>query len=182
MGWPLFSIHPVLDKNLDDQAGGPDKMKSIVFQNVPYNILIRISKIYQACIKLSYTPSKWCESDVIFFPKPETPRNDLPNSFRPISKFDVILKGLEKLVKWELERTSLSEKPLHKNQHAYSRVCNVDTTLAQVVDLAEKWPLRHEFTLGAFIDISGAFNNLNPNQTKGGRNHTAACLDALPVQ
>ena len=101
-------------------AGGPDKMKSIVFQNISYNILIRISKIYQACIKLSYTPSKWCESDVIFLPKPEKPRNDLPNSFRPISKLNVILKGLEKLVKWELERTSLSEKPLHKYTHGHN--------------------------------------------------------------
>ena len=169
----------VLDKYLDDlsflspdwvkeafnnmypyNAGGPDKMKSIIFQNIPMNILIRISKLYKACIKLSYTPSKWCESDVIFLPKPGKPSYDIPNSFRPISKFNVILKGLEKLVKWELERTSLSEKPLHKNQHAYSRVRNVDTALAQVVDLAERGPLRQEFTLGAFIDISGAFNNL----------------------
>ena len=94
-------------------AGGPDRMKSIVFQNLPHSTLIRISKIYQACIKLSYTPSTWCEFDVIFLPKPEKPRYALPNSFRPISKFNVILKGLEKLVKWELERTSLSEKPLH---------------------------------------------------------------------
>ena len=127
-----FQYNTVLDKNLDDlsflnpnkvkeafnsmnsyNAGGPDRMKSIVFQNMPYNILIRISKIYQACIKLSYTPSTWCESDVIFLPKPEKPRYDLPNSFRPISKLNVILKGLEKLVKWELERTSLSKKPLH---------------------------------------------------------------------
>ena len=123
-------------------------MKSIIFQNVPQNILIRISKLYQACIKLSYTPAKWCESDVIFLPKPEKPRYDIPNSFRPISKFNVILKGLEKLVKWELERTSLSEKPLHKNQHVYSRVRNVDTALAQVVNLAERGPLRQEFALG----------------------------------
>ena len=63
-------------------------------------------------------------------------------------------------MKWELERTSLKEKPLHKNQHAYSRVKNVDTALAQVVDVAEKGPLRKEFTLGVFIDIAGAFNNL----------------------
>ena len=59
-----------------------------------------------------------------------------------------------------MERTSLSEKPLHKNQHAYSRVNNVDTALAQVVQEAEKGPLRQEFTLGVFIDIAGAFNNL----------------------
>ena len=63
-------------------------------------------------------------------------------------------------MKWELERTSLSENPLNENQHAYSRVYNVDTALAQVVDEAEKGPLRKEFSLGVFIDIAEAFNNL----------------------
>ena len=125
-------------------------MKSIVFQNLPQNMLTRISKLYKACIKLSYTPQKWCEADVIFLAKPDKPRYDLPNS-------NVILKGLEKLVKWELERTSLFEKPIHKDQHAYSRVYNVDTALVQVVDEAEKGPLRKEFNLGVFIDIAGAF-------------------------
>ena len=67
-------------------------------------------------------------------------------------------------MKWELEITSLKEKPLHKNQHAYSRVKNVDTALAQVVDIAEKGPLRKEFTLGVFIDIAGAFNNLKTDK------------------
>ena len=54
---------------------------------------------------------------------------------------------------------------MHKNQHAYSRVKNVDTALAQVVDVAEKGPLRKEFTLGVFIDIAGAFNNLKTEKT-----------------
>ena len=67
-------------------AGGPDGMKSIVFQNLPDNMLNRISKIYQACVKLSFTPPKWCEADVIFLAKPDKPRYDVPNSFRPISK------------------------------------------------------------------------------------------------
>ena len=88
-------------------SGGPDGMKSIVFQNLPYNMLTRISKIYKACMKLSYTPKKWCEADIIFLAKPEKPRYDLPNSFRPISKFNVILKGLEKLEKGAGENFSL---------------------------------------------------------------------------
>ena len=134
-------------------AGGPDTLKSVVFQNLPDKVLTRISKIYKACIKLNHTPQTWCEADVIFLAKPEKARYDLPNSFRPILKFNVILKGLEKLVKWELEKTSLSINPLHKTQHAYSRVYNVDTALTQVVDEAEKGPLRKKFTLAVFIDI-----------------------------
>ena len=74
-------------------SGGPDTMKSVVFQNLPYNVLTRISKIYKVCIKLSHTPQCWCEADVIFLAKPEKARYDIPNSFRPISKFNVILKG-----------------------------------------------------------------------------------------
>ena len=106
----------VLDRNLNDLSfldpnrikeafndmksfneGGPDGMKSIVFQNLPENFLARISKIYKACIKLNHTPPIWCEADVIFLAKPDKSRYDLPNSFRPISKFNVILKGLENL-------------------------------------------------------------------------------------
>ena len=33
-------------------AGGPDGMKAIVYQNLPWNMLTRISKIYKACIKV----------------------------------------------------------------------------------------------------------------------------------
>ena len=132
-------------------AGGPDGMKAIVYQNLLLNMLTRISKIYKACIKISYTPQKWCEADVIFLAKSDKQRCDLPNSFRPIFMFNVIFKGLEKLVKWELERTSLTEKPLNRNQHAYSRVYNVDTALAQVVDEAEKAPCRRNSLLESLL-------------------------------
>ena len=145
-------------------AGGPDGMKAIALQSLPNNMLYRCSKIYKACIKLSHTPRQWCEADVIFMAKDNKPCYNKPGSFRPISKFDVLLKGLEKLVKWELERTSLAENPLHENQHAYSRVRNVDTALVTVVNQIEKGLLRQQFTLAVFIDISGAFNNLNTDK------------------
>ncbi len=59
----LSFLHPLRVKEAFDNmnsynAGGPDGLKSIVFQNLPHNMLIRISKLYKACIKLSYTPTK----------------------------------------------------------------------------------------------------------------------------
>ena len=53
---------------------------------------------------------------------------------------------------------------MHMNQHAYSRTKNVDTALAQVVDVAEQGPLLKQFTLGVFIDITGAFNYLKTDK------------------
>ena len=40
----------------EHNSGGPDTMKSVVFQNLPYNVLTRISKLYKVCIKLSHAP------------------------------------------------------------------------------------------------------------------------------
>ena len=142
-------------------AGGPDGLKAIVFQNLPINIITKISQIYKACISLAYTPKEWCLSNVIFLAKPNKDRYDEPGSFRPISMFNALIKGLEKLVKWELERNALSSKPLHKDQHAFSREKGTDTALVRVVDTIEKGLLRNQFTLGVFIDIAGAFNNLD---------------------
>ena len=100
----------------------------------------------------------------IFLAKPGKERYDKPNSFRPISMFNVLPKGLEKLVKWELERNSLSTNPLYKDQHAFRREKGTDTALVRVVDNIEKGLLRNQFTLGVFIDIAGAFNNLKTDK------------------
>ena len=146
-------------------SGGPSGMKAIVFQKLPYNFLVRISKIYKACMKLSYTPKPWCVANVIFLAKPGKDRYDTANSHRPISMFEVPLKGKEKLVKWDLERNSLSEKPLHKDQHAFRRHLGTDTALVRVVDIIEKGLLiRGQITFGFFIDIRGAFNNIKTDK------------------
>ena len=145
-------------------SGGPDEIKAIVFQQLPNNIIIRISYIYKACLRLGYTPKQWCIANVIFLAKPNKDRYDIPNSFRPISMFNVLLKGLEKIVKWELERNSLSSNPLHDEQHAFSREKGTDTALVRVVDTIERGLLTAKLTLGVFIDIMGAFNNLKTNK------------------
>ena len=145
-------------------SGGPDGLKAIVFQKLPNNVIIKISYIYKACLLLAYTPKEWCIANVIFLAKPSKGRYDNPNSFRPISMFNVLLKGLEKLVKWELERNSLSSNPLHPDQHAFSREKGTDTALVRVVDIIEKGLLTQQFTLGVFLDIKGAFNNLKTHK------------------
>jgi hypothetical protein len=68
-------------------ASGPDGLKAIVFQQLLHNILVRLCKVYKACILLNHTPIKWCYADVIFLPKSNKTSYDTPNAFRPISKF-----------------------------------------------------------------------------------------------
>ena len=87
---------------------------------------------------------------------------NLAKSFRPISLSSFYMKGLERLVFWELERTSLTENPLHPNQHAFRKSKGTDTALSSVVNEIEKGLYNKDtYTLCVFLDIQGAFDNLN---------------------
>ena len=139
-------------------------IKAIVYQKLPQRMLSRLTDIYRACIRLNHTPAQWCKADVIFLAKNGKTSYDLASSFRPISKFGIPLKGLEKLVKWEIERTALKVKPLFKDQHAYSRIKNTETAILRIIDEIEKGLLRKEYTLVVYLDLKGAFNNLNTDE------------------
>jgi hypothetical protein len=72
-----------------------------------------------------------------------------------------LLKCLERLVLWELESTALESNPLSRFQHAFRRDRGTDTALSEVVDKIESGLLRGQYTLGVFLDIQGAFDNLS---------------------
>jgi hypothetical protein len=46
-------------------------------------------------------------------------------------------------------------------QHAFRKNKGTDTALSEAVDKIEARMLRKEYTLGVFLDIAGAFNNLS---------------------
>jgi hypothetical protein len=56
---------------------------------------------------------------------------------------------------------SRRQKPLSKAQHAFRKDKGTDSALSEVVDKIEAGLLRQEHTLGVFLDIAGAFNNLS---------------------
>ncbi len=143
------------------KASGPDGIKPMVLHHLPQNFLERLLLIYKACIQLGYTPDSWCQAKAVFIPKPNKPSYDTPKSLRPITLSNYLIKGLEKLIKWKLEETSLQENPLHVNQHAFTKGKGTDTALLQVVDNIQRGLQRNQFTLGVFLDIAGAFDNIN---------------------
>ena len=66
------------------------------------------------------------------------------------------------MLKETLER-KLMTLPLNKHQHAFRNGRSCDTALSEVViNNIEKVVLRGQYALGVFLDISGAFDNLDP--------------------
>ena len=69
------------------------------------------------------------------------------------------LKGLEKIILWELETVCCPR--ISKHQFAFQPGKSIDEALTKVVDRAERGLLDGQYTMCVFLDISGAFDNIN---------------------
>jgi hypothetical protein len=104
----------------------------------------------------------WRKSLAICIPKVGKDDYSSVRSFRPISLSSFLFKGMERIVGWHLEETSLKTQPISPNQHAFTRGKGTETALSSVVDKIESKILRNQFVLGVFLDIEGAFDHLSP--------------------
>jgi ribonuclease HI len=152
------------------KAAGPDELKPIVLQHLGNKSLEWVVKLYKTSLALSYVPSIWRESKVIFIPKPGKDDYSKAKSFRPISLTSFLFKGLERVVLNEMEREYLSVNPINQNQHAFRKGSSCDSALSSMVNEIEKSILRGQYALGIFLDISGAFDNLDPGAAIRGMN------------
>lgn len=168
--WSFRSFGP-------DKAAGPDELKPYVLQHLGHTSLKWLVKLYKTSLALSYVPSIWRESKVIFIPKPGKDDYSKVKSFRPISLTSYLFKGLERVILDEIEREYLSVNPVNANQHGFRKGSGCDSALSSMVNEIEKSTLRGQYALGIFLDISGAFDNLDPGavirgmKSKGIPNH-----------
>jgi hypothetical protein len=80
-----------------------------------------------------------------------------------------LFKILERLSKWHLERLAT---PLHKDQHAFRKGHCTENALSHMTDSVERGLKEKKVVLAVFLDIKGAFDNLNTNViTHGMRKH-----------
>lgn len=118
----------------------------------------KLTNVLRASLALGHIPMNWRQVRAIFIPKAGRP-SDLAKSFRPISLMSFILKTLEKLVDRHIRDGVLVNRPLHQDQYAYTTGKSTETALFQVVHRLEQGLENKEITLGAFLDIEGAFDN-----------------------
>ena len=163
-------INPVLVSRaltqfLPNKAAGPDGLKPIIFKYLPNNIVNAITLLYKACIALSHTPAKWRDTKVIFLPKPGKPKYDIPKAYRPISLSNFLLKGLERLVVWKMDK-DLESVPIHPSQHGFTKGKSTESAISIVADHIEQFLYQNHHCLGLFLDISSAFDSISIEHIK----------------
>ena len=85
--------------------------KTYCSQTAVYEKMEELIFLYKATLILEFTPTKWKESNIIWIPKPHKDRYNHHKSWRPISLSNYVVKTLEKLITWEVDRV-LRENPL----------------------------------------------------------------------
>ena len=147
------------------KSPGPDEIKPLLFKYLDERILEYINIIYKACIFLHYTPIKWKETKVIFIPKPGKSNYRLAKSFRPISLSNYFLKGLERLVGWKMDE-ALIKYPIHPKQHGFTVGKSTESAISNTVNFIEKYVFKNQYALGIFLDISSAFDSIDPDHIR----------------
>jgi len=149
--------------NLQPQkAAGPDQITGRMLHHLPTTVIVFLTNIYQSVIKLEYVPNKWCESKAIFIPKNnKVPKNE-PKAYRPICLSNVIFKLLEKLIQTHLEREKIYPHKLSNRQHGFRPNKSTLTALSELINNIEIGFHKNLTTVATFIDIHGAFDNINP--------------------
>ena len=96
-------------------------------------------------------------------PKSGKPDYSIPKAYRPISLTPFIFKLLERVNAWDIMETALKTNPIHKRQHAYRMGRSTESAISQVLNEIEKGlNTTKGFTLATCIDISSAFDRLDP--------------------
>ena len=97
---------------------------------------------------------------MIFIPKPGKETYRKAKSFRPISLSNYFLKGLERLVVWEMD-VALQNKPIHPKQHGFTKGKSTESALSACIAAIERFLFNNQHCLAVFLDISAAFDSIS---------------------
>ena len=164
-------------KSFGQGKAAGDHFKPVVLQNLDDDTIEDLVLIYKVSLLLGIIPNSWKKSRVVFIPKSGKPAGD-PKSLRPITLNSFLLKGMEKILMWEMEAQGLPS--LHEKQFAFKTGTSIDEALSVAVDKIEQGVLSNQYTLGIFLDISGAFDNIEINACVEGA--TACGLPQLMIK
>jgi hypothetical protein len=95
----------------------------------------------------------------MFIPKHRKNNYTEAKAYHPISLLSFMLKMMEQFVDRHIRDEILGLHPLHRYQFAYQPGKSTETALHHVITHIEEAVENSEVTLGALLDIEGAFDS-----------------------
>ena len=143
------------------KAPGPDQCPPDALKRLPDNYIEALTILFKAISCTGYVPRLLRHSRLIFLPKPGKPSYDVPRAYRPITLSSFFIKAYERINLWRCEQTFMLQNPLHKHQFAFQMNKSCEGALSLVTDTIEAGINRKHIVIGLFLDIKGAFDNVD---------------------
>ena len=143
------------------KAPGPDQIKNEMIIKAWDWIKSPVRMIFHHSLNLGITPSSWQDTIGCIIPKPFKTDYTNPRAFRIISLTSSYQKILERLILWHLEIDLGISTSLTRNQHGFRKGSSTESAIHSLTRKIEDSNARGHYSLGVFLDIEGAFDNLN---------------------
>ena len=98
---------------------------------------------------------------MIFIQKPGKETYDDESSWRPITLTTYLFKALERIQLWHAQINFLANHPIVDYQYAFLKGKSTEAAISRVVDKIESALNRNRTAIGVFLDIQGAFDNMD---------------------
>jgi len=150
-------LHSAIKGAKLNSAPGIDQIDNRVISSLPKEYLDIMLSIYNNILATGSFPEQWKQSLIILIPKPDA------NGCRPISLLSCLLKIMERMVYNRLQWHIESQHIISDNQFGFRPDRSCTDSLVIFSGDVHKGFACNVSTIGTFLDIKGAFDNVIPN-------------------
>lgn len=162
--WYQFSTTPreiinIIRQLPSQKAPGIDKIQNIILKNVGKKVIVQITYIINACIKLAHFPKQWKTGRIIPILKPGKKKSE-PSSYRPISLLPTMAKLTEKIILQRLNKYEKNNKIIIDNQFGFREKHNTVQQIARIANDTITNFNKNNVTVLLLLDIEKAFDRV----------------------
>jgi hypothetical protein len=129
-------IRKIIGSLKKKKAPGPDNISNTALKLLPPKVVVALTAIVNASLRLCHFPSRWKNAIVIFIPKPGK-NSKLPQSYHPISLLSSIGKVLEKVILTRLVKATDENSTIPDEQFGFRPK---HSTVHQIIKLIPQPP------------------------------------------
>ena len=146
-----------LQKN---KAPGSDSITNEILIEAYEIIKVPLLYIFRLSLSCTRLPEAWQTSNSAILSKPGKEDYFSAKSFRIITLSSCTLKLMERIILWHLQRDLKLEASLSPKQYGFRKGCSTESAILKLVSLVETSLKVGNYSLGIFLDIQGAFDNI----------------------
>lgn len=152
-------IISIIKNSKSRKAPGPDNIQNIILKNLPKKMIVQLTYIFNACLKLTHFPTQWKNAHVLAFPKPNKDKL-FPQNYRPISLLTTLSKTLENIILNRIKAHEIENKQIIPEQFGFRNHHSTTQQLIRITNDISEGFNKNQSTVMAMLDIEKAFDTV----------------------